>query len=199
LRKSRKLVLVISLSQIDYRQKKYHKRVPRRDSFIGRLRNDGRFSLPSNLLKKRGIRGSDAIACACKETVAAGFWETIETGTLHNSGVFRWSDNRLAYNQKPLTERKSLDPSAKALRYCHYPNITKYNEHIKAQKASELDITHQDQNYDISGGNNPELCSGLAILSLLEPLRGRGMVPLTPKRSPYGNALDLTQAKAASS
>lgn len=198
LSKSSKLVLVISPSQIDYRQNKYHKRVPRRDCSIGRLRNDGHFSLPLNLLKERGIRGSNIIARACKKIVAAEFWETIETGTLHNSGVFRWSDNRLAYNQKPLAERKSLDPSAKALGYCHYPKITKYNDHVKAQKASEQDITYQDQDYHISRGNNPELCSGLAILSLLEPLRGRGMVPLTPKMSPYGNALDLTQAKAAS-
>ncbi|MGO9569160.1 MAG: hypothetical protein ACLP5H_16625 [Desulfomonilaceae bacterium] len=101
LSKSAKLVLIISLSQIDYWQKKYHKTVPRRDSSIGALRNDGRFSLPSNLLKERGIKGSDTIAAARKEIVAAGFWETVETGTLHNSGVFRWSDNWLTYNQKP--------------------------------------------------------------------------------------------------
>ncbi len=155
LSKSAKLVLIISLSQIDYWQKKYHKTVPRRDSSIGPLRNDGRFSLPSNLLKERGIKSSETIAAARKEIVAAGFWETIESGSLYNTGVFRWSDNWLTYNQKPQAERKSLDPSTKAPGFCHYPNITEYNEHIKAQKASELDnFTHQDQVYYISGGND---------------------------------------------
>ena len=115
----------------------------------------GSFSLPSNLLKERGIRGSDTIAAARKEIVAAGFWETVETGTLHNTGVFRWSDNWLTYNQKPLAKRKSLDPSAKAPGYCHYPNIAEYNDQVKAQRASELDnFTHQDQVYYISGGND---------------------------------------------
>ncbi|MGO9568747.1 MAG: hypothetical protein ACLP5H_14520 [Desulfomonilaceae bacterium] len=113
------------------------------------------FSLPSNLLKERGIRGTDTIAAARKEIVAAGFWETVETGTLHNTGVFRWSDNWLTYNQKPVAKRKSLDPSAKAPGYCHYPNITKHNEQIKAQKASELNNSseHHEEVYYISGGH----------------------------------------------
>jgi hypothetical protein len=153
LSKSSKLVLIISLSQVDYWSKK-HKHIPKRESSIGPLRNDGRFSLPSNLLKERKIRGTDTIAAARREVVAAGFWETVETGTLHNSGVFRWSDNWLTYNQKPVAKRNTLDPSAKAPGYCHYPNIVEYNEHIKAQKASELGISsHQDQVYYISGGN----------------------------------------------
>jgi hypothetical protein len=155
LRKSTKLVLIISLSQVDYWHKK-HKGLSRRDSSIGPLRNDGRFSLPSNLLKERGIRGTDTIAAARKEIVAAGFWETVETGTLHSTGIFRWSDNWLTYNQKPLAKRKSLDPSSKAPGYCHCPNITEYNEQIKAQKASELDNSseHQNQEYYISEGND---------------------------------------------
>jgi hypothetical protein len=153
LSKSSKLVLIISLSQLDYWTKK-HKHIPKRESSIGALRNDGRFSLPSNLLKERKIRGTDTIAAARKEIVAAGFWETVETGTLHNSGVFRWSDNWLTYNQKPVAKRKTLDPSAKAPGYCHYPNIIEYNEQVRANKASKLDIsTHQDQVYYISGGN----------------------------------------------
>ena len=154
LSKSAKLVLIISLSQVDYWSKK-HKYLPKRESSIGPLRNDGQFSLPSNLLKERGVRSSDTIAAARKELVAAGFWETLETGTLHNTGVFRWSDNWLTYNQKPVAKRKSLDPSAKAPGFCHYPNITEYNHRIKAQKASELDNSseHQDQVYYISGGN----------------------------------------------
>ncbi len=155
LSKSSKLVLIISLSQVDYWSKK-HKHIPKGESSIGPLRNDGRFSLPSNLLKERGIRGTDTIAAARKEIVAAGFWETLETGTLHNTGVFRWSDNWLTYDQKPLAKRKSLDPSAKAPGFCHYPNITAYNDQIKAQKASELDNSSelQDQEYYIAGGND---------------------------------------------
>jgi hypothetical protein len=153
LSKSAKIVLMLSLCQLDYWTKK-HKHIPKRESSIGPLRNDGRFSLPSNLLKERQIRGSDTIAAARRELVAAGFWETLETGSLYNTGVFRWSDNWLTYNQKPVAKRKALDPDAKAPGFCHYPNITEYNDQIRAQKASELDIsTHQDQVYYISGGN----------------------------------------------
>jgi hypothetical protein len=121
LSKSAKIVLMLSLCQLDYWTKK-HKYSPRRDSSIGPLRNDGCFSLPSNLLKERGIKSSETIAEARKELVAAGFWETLETGSLCGTGVFRWSDNWLWYNQKPLAERKSLDPSTKAPGYCLYPN-----------------------------------------------------------------------------
>ncbi len=53
LSKSAKLVLIISLSQVDYWSKK-HKHIPKRESSIGALRNDGQFSWPSNLLKERG-------------------------------------------------------------------------------------------------------------------------------------------------
>jgi hypothetical protein len=154
LSKSSKLVLIISLSQVDYWSKK-HKHIPKRESSIGLLRNDGRFSLPSNLLKERQIRGTDTIAAARKELVAAGFWETVETGSLHNTGIFRWSDDWLTYNQKPLAKRKQIDPGAKAPGYCHYPNIIEYNEQARANKASELDISaHQDQVYYISGGHD---------------------------------------------
>ena len=79
----------------------------------------------------------------------------METGTLHNTGIFRWSDNWLTYNQKPEAKRKSLDPSSKAPGYCHYPNIIEYNNTLRAEKASELDSsTHQDQEYYISGGSD---------------------------------------------
>jgi hypothetical protein len=155
LSKSSKLVLIISLSQVDYWSKK-HKHIPKRESSIGLLRNDGRFSLPSNLLKERQIRGTDTIAAARKELVAAGFWETVETGSLYNTGVFRWSDSWLTYNQKSLAGRKIIDVSPKATGFCHYPNIIEYNEQIKAQKASELDNSpeHQEQEYYISRGND---------------------------------------------
>ncbi len=165
LSKSAKLVLIISLSQVDYWSKK-HKHIPKRESSIGPLRNKGQFSLPSNLLKERGIKSSQTIAEARKEIVAAGFWETLETGSLCNTAVFSWSDNWLTYNQKPVAKRKSLDPDAKAPGYCHYPNITKYNEQIKAQKASELENSseHQDEEYYIFGG------SDYAQLELFEEL-----------------------------
>jgi hypothetical protein len=103
LSKSAKLVLIISLSQLDYWTKK-HKYLPKRDSSIGPLRQDGRFSLPSNLLKERGIKSSETIAEARKELVAAGFWETVETVSLYNTGVFRWSDQWLVYNQKSVKD-----------------------------------------------------------------------------------------------
>jgi hypothetical protein len=79
LSKSAKLVLLLGLRQIDYWHKKY-KHIPRRETSIGPLRNDGRFSLPSNLLKERGIKSSQTITEARKEIVAAGFWEVVETG-----------------------------------------------------------------------------------------------------------------------
>jgi len=154
--RSAQMVLIISLRQLDYWYKKY-KKVPKRESSIGPLRNDGRFSLPSNLLKERGIRGTDTIARARREIVAAGFWETVETGTLHNTAVFRWSDNWLTYNQKPLAKRKALDPGAKAPGYCHYPNIIEYNhQRSNTEKPSELDNSSEDQDqvYYISGGHD---------------------------------------------
>jgi len=76
--------------------------LPGRDSAIGQLRKDEQFSLPSNLLKERGISDTDTIARARKELIAAGFWETVETGSLYNTGVFRWSDKWLVYNQKSV-------------------------------------------------------------------------------------------------
>ena len=155
LSKSSKLVLIISLSQLDYWYKK-HRGLSRRDSSIGPLRNDARFSLPSALLMERGIKSSETITKARKELVAAGFWETVETGSPYNTGVFRWSDNWLTYNQKPLADRKKIDPGAKAPGFCHYPNIIEYNEQARANKASGLDNSseHQDEEYYISGSND---------------------------------------------
>jgi hypothetical protein len=74
LSKSAKIVLIVSLSQLDYWVKKNHKGLPKRESSIGPLRNDGCFSLPSNLLKERGIKGTDTIARVRKELIEAGFW-----------------------------------------------------------------------------------------------------------------------------
>ena len=92
LSKSSKLILIMSLRQIDYWHKK-HKNVPKRESSIGPLRNDGRFSLPSNLLKERGIKSSQTIAEARKEIVGAGFWEVVETGSLYGSAVLFFTLN----------------------------------------------------------------------------------------------------------
>jgi hypothetical protein len=139
LSKSAKLVLILSLDQLDYWLQKKHKGQPKRDSTVGLLRNDGRFSLPNNLLKERGINGSDTIARARRELVAAGFWETVETGTLQQSGIFRWSDNWVTYNQRSVHDRKRIDASAKAPGYCHYPNIERYNE---ARQASATDLQY---------------------------------------------------------
>jgi hypothetical protein len=142
LSKSAKIVLMLSLCQLDYWYKK-HKHVPRRESSIGPLRNDGLFSLPSNLLKERGIKSSETIAEARKELVAAGFWEVVETGTLYNTAVLRWSDNWLLYNQKSVEDRKQLDPKAKQPGYCHYPNIDQHNEAIRIKKAGGSSISIQ--------------------------------------------------------
>jgi hypothetical protein len=139
LSKSAKLVLILSLSQIDYWYRK-HKHQPRRASSIGDLRNDGRFSLPNNFLKERGIKGSDTIASIRKELVAAGFWEVVETGSLVQSGVFRWSDNWLTYNQKSLHERKCMDVKGKKPGTCLYPNILNYNETRSHKYVAQSDI-----------------------------------------------------------
>jgi hypothetical protein len=140
LSKSAKLVLILSLDQLDYWLQKRHKGQPKRDSTVGLLRNDGRFSLPNNLLKERGISGSETIAKARKELVAAGFWETVETGTLQQSGIFRWSDNWVTYNQRSVHDRKRMASGAKAPGYCHYPNITRYNEARRANSADQQDL-----------------------------------------------------------
>jgi len=140
LSKSAKLVLILSLDQLDYWLQKKHKGQPKRESTVGLLRNDGRFSLPNNLLKERGINGSDTIAKARRELVAAGFWETVETGTLQQSGIFRWSDNWVTYNQRSVYDRKRIDASAKAPGYCLYPNITRYNQARQADIADLQDL-----------------------------------------------------------
>ncbi len=67
----------------------------------------------------------------------------METGSLYNTGVFRWSDQWLVYNQKSVTERKQLDPKAKQPGYCHYPYIEQYNEAIRINKAGGSSISIQ--------------------------------------------------------
>jgi hypothetical protein len=143
LSKSAKIVLMLSLCQLDYWTQQKHRHLPNRDSSIGPLRHDGRFSLPSNLLKERGIKSSETISKARKELVATGFWETVETGSLYNTAVFRWSDKWLVYNQKSAKERKQLDPKAKQPGYCHYPNIIQHNEAIRKDKAEGTSISIQ--------------------------------------------------------
>jgi hypothetical protein len=140
LSKSAKLVLILSLDQLDYWYKKKHKGEFKRNSTVGQLRNDGRFSLPSNLLKERRITSSDTIAKTRRELVAAGFWETVETGTLQQSGIFRWSDNWVTYNQRSVHDRKRMPAGAKAPGHCLYPNITRYNETRRADIAAEQDL-----------------------------------------------------------
>jgi len=139
LSKSAKIVLILSLSQLDYWVQKKHKHQPCRSSSVGDLRNDGRFSLPNNFLKDRGIKGTDTIASVRKELVATGFWEVVETGSLVQSGVFRWSDNWLTYNQKSIEERKSKSVQGKQPGTCLYPNIIRYND-IRTHRC----IDHSD-------------------------------------------------------
>jgi hypothetical protein len=165
LSKSGKLVLIFSLSQIDYWVKKYHKNHPRRESSIGPLRNDARFSLPSNLLKERGIKSSETIAEARRELVAAGFWEVVETGTLYNTGVFRWSDNWLTYNQRSVTDRKRLDPKAKPTGYCHYPNIIQHNEGTLTSKAGGSSFTDKQG----SNANPHKACTDMQLELFAQP------------------------------
>jgi hypothetical protein len=138
---SAKIMLILSLLQIDYWNSKKHKHVPfRTTTSLGKLRNDGRFSLPNNFLKDRGIKASDTIARARRELVAAGFWEVVETGSLVQSGIFRWSDNWLTYNQKSLHERKNLNVPGKKTGICMYPNIIKYNNARTHKYAAQSDI-----------------------------------------------------------
>ncbi len=140
LSKSSKLVLILSLDQLDYWNKKKHRGENKRNSTVGPLRNDGRFSLPNNLLKERGIKAPDTIARTRRELVAAGFWETVQTGTLLQSGIFKWSDNWVTYNQKSTYDRVKMDAGAKAPGYCYYPNITRYNEARRADIADQRNL-----------------------------------------------------------
>jgi hypothetical protein len=137
-------VLILSLRQQNYWQKK-HKGLPRRDSSIGPLRNDGCFSLPNNLLIGRGVKGTDTIARIRKELVAAGFWETVQTGSLYNAGVFRWSDNWLAYNQKSLMDRKECGGSVLPAGFCHYPNIVKFNQEFSGRFSARDSLGNSEE------------------------------------------------------
>lgn len=141
LSKSAKLVLILSLDQLDYWQRKKHRGQSHRNSSVGPLRNNGRFSLPNNLLKERGISGSDTIAKARREIVAAGFWETVETGSLLQAGVFRWSDNWMKYDQKSQNNREDIGGAAIPPGYCHYPNIHRYNDNRRGHLA---DYAHSE-------------------------------------------------------
>ena len=50
--------MILSLDQLDYWNKKKHKGETKRTSTVGPLRNDGRFFLPNNFIKERGISSS---------------------------------------------------------------------------------------------------------------------------------------------
>jgi hypothetical protein len=73
LSKSAKLALILSLDQLDYYQKKKHRGESYRESSVGQLRNDGRFSLPSNLLKEMGIKSPSTVACRFLGSGGSGF------------------------------------------------------------------------------------------------------------------------------
>jgi hypothetical protein len=135
LSKTAKIVLILSLAELDYWNRKKHKGLPKRSCSVGDLRNDGRFSLPNNLLVERGVKGSDTFARVRKELVQAGFWDVVETGTLQQSGVFRWSDRWLLHGQTGERDRKRQDPDAKPAGYCLYPNIERHNQDRRAEKV----------------------------------------------------------------
>ncbi len=144
LSKSEKLILIYSLGQLDYWSKKKHKGQPKRDTTIGALRNDGMFSLPNNYLIERGIKGTDTIARAREKLQAVGFWETVQTGDVTKTGVFRWSDYWITYNQKPLHERQLIDNSAKKTGHCLYPNILQFNKDRESSILCRTDPTQRD-------------------------------------------------------
>lgn len=136
LSKSAKIALILSLDQIDQWQKKKHRGQSYRESSVGKLRNDGRFSQPNNLIKEMGIKSPSTIANVRKELIAAGFWEVVKAGSLYNTGIFRWSDEWLRYEQKPKDSCKVLRTSAQQPGYCHYPNIVLYNDARQASAAA---------------------------------------------------------------
>jgi len=83
--------------------------------------------LPNNLFKEQGINGSDTIARVRRAPVAAGFWKTVQTGTLQQSAIFRWSDNGVTYNRRSVHDRMIMDAGAKTPAYCLCPNIIRFN------------------------------------------------------------------------
>jgi hypothetical protein len=80
-----------------------------------------------------------------KELVAAGFWETVHTGSLFNAGVFRWSDNWLRYNQKPVLQRKQCDGGVLPAGFCHYPNIVKFNQEFSGRSSARDSLGNSEE------------------------------------------------------
>ncbi len=159
LSKSAKLALILSLDHLYQWHNKDHKGQSYRETSLGKLRNDGRFSLPNNLMIEHGIRSFHTISRVRQELVAEGFWETVEAGTLYQSGVFRWSDNWLRYNQKPVSKRKALDDSEQRPGYCHYPNIIQYNQLRQANDADQCPDTLAEQSDPaVIPGHPVQLC-----------------------------------------
>ena len=141
LSKSAKLVLILSLDQLDYWLKKKHKGQPKRDSTVGLCVMTGAF--PCRTTCSRNV---ESMARIPLPSLRENSWQQ-DSGRpskqepLQQSGVFRWSDNWVTYNQRSIHDRMSMATHAKAPGYCHYPNIERYNE---ARQARSTDLQYSE-------------------------------------------------------
>jgi hypothetical protein len=85
------LVLWAALEQVYYEKKTKNNRGRRV------LQNGGIVYLPQNMLKVRGIKSNKTIAEAKKKLVELGFLDVMESGSVHNAGVFKVSDRWRKY------------------------------------------------------------------------------------------------------
>jgi hypothetical protein len=99
LSKSARLILIESLAELRRPSKRQKSKKPTseakpkiRQTSIGPLLNDGEFSLPNLYLQQRGITGPATIADARRQLVRVGFWDVVESGSLRDTGRFRYSD-----------------------------------------------------------------------------------------------------------
>ena len=119
--KSAKLVLIISLSQVIIGPRNTNIS-PRRKALSGRYAMMGVSLYLRTCLRSEGSEEqyhSRRSERDCSRRILGNYRDR------HTAqyAIFRWSDNWLTYNQKPMAKRKALDPDAKAPGYCHYPNI----------------------------------------------------------------------------
>lgn len=83
------IVVLAMLDKINYEPKgKKDRRGVKQDA---RPKNDGKFTITANELKARGLKSSKTIADAKVEAWKLGFFDVIESGSVHHAGVFRLS------------------------------------------------------------------------------------------------------------
>lgn len=89
------IVVLSILNKLEYEKqgRKNRKGVP---TGQGKLRNSGQFSLTVNELVARGLSESTATR-ARKKAWELGFFDVIESGTVHHVGVYRYSERWKAY------------------------------------------------------------------------------------------------------